>query len=502
VASVDAASRDSLPEFLAARGRSRLAVLVGVIMSLDLMSLTFETVGLIWLDFNPICSGVSFLAHGLNLIAGVLLFRAARNDEITTRRLIRLGLTYQVLVCFSFSVAEQVGLHYGAFEVGGLSALVILLLLFPLFVPATRRQTLIASFTGATMAPVAVVVYGVALDSDLPDLFAASGFAMVMNYLVAGLAVLPQLVVRDLGKGAREARRLGAYRLEALVGRGAMGEVWRGAHRFLRRPAAVKLIRPDRASDGAESALRRFEREAQATANLCSPHSCIVFDFGVSSDGAFYYVMELLDGFDLKTLVERFGPLPAERVVHLLAQACDALGEAHSVGLIHRDVKPANLFTCRYGLDLDFTKVLDFGLVKSVQGGTDVTDTGIGAIAGTPAFMAPEAITDPSLMGPAADIYALGCVAFWLLTGRVVFEGATTMKVLLAHVNEPPVAPSTLAELPVPPALDALVLQCLAKDPAERPPSAAALRAALTAACDTPWTPERAQRWWTTHAAT
>ena len=232
---------------------------------------------------------------------------------------------------------------------------------------------------------------------------------------------------------------MGSYHLEDLLGKGGMGEVWKATHRFLARSAAVKLIMPSALGAKDEAAaqvtLRRFEREAQTTASLRSPHTIELYDFGVSRDGTFYYVMELLDGLDLQTLVAKHGPQPPERVVFLLRQACHSLYEAHKAGLVHRDIKPANIFMCRYGTDLDFVKVLDFGIVKREQmaGKEEAQLTAVGMISGTPAYLAPEMALAEGPTDGRADLYALGCVGYWLLTGQLVFDKANAMAMVVAH---------------------------------------------------------------------
>jgi len=293
---------------------------------------------------------------------------------------------------------------------------------------------------------------------------------------------------------------LGHYRLVERIGEGGMGEVWRAHHQLLARPAAIKLIRDD-ALEGAETGttVERFRREAKATAKLNSPNTVRLFDFGVSETGAFYYVMELLDGMDLGSLVEQFGPLPPERVVHLIGQACRSLGEAHDAGLVHRDIKPANIFVCRLGPEHDVAKVLDFGIVKAVGSKAAATLTAAGRITGTPAFMAPEAITSSSLDGR-ADLYSLGCVAWFLLTGRYVFELGDAMVLLMKHVKEQPAPPSSASPHDVPKGLDDLILACLKKSPNERPASAHDLWRRLTMLeVAEPWTPHRAEEWWQKH---
>jgi serine/threonine-protein kinase len=283
-----------------------------------------------------------------------------------------------------------------------------------------------------------------------------------------------------------------------------MGEVWQAKHRLLVRPAAIKLIRADVLGGShhtRQEIVRRFEREAQDTATLGSTHTIDVYDFGVTEEGDFYYVMELLNGISLERAVREFGPIEPARVVYLLSQVCHSLGEAHARGLVHRDIKPANIFMCRLGPDDDFIKVLDFGLVKHVeaaQAGTMLTMEGL--TAGTPGYMAPEIALGRAGVDGRSDIYSLGCVAHYLLTGQPVFSGETPVATVLAHVQEPPVPPSARSEFAIPPALDALVLECLAKEPSARPATATLVGQRLTASiAGDPWTPEAARAWWELH---
>jgi serine/threonine-protein kinase len=268
---------------------------------------------------------------------------------------------------------------------------------------------------------------------------------------------------------------------------------------MLARPAAIKLIRPESLDDDPGSARARFEREAQAIASLQSPNTVALYDFGSTEEGTLFYVMELLDGVDLEVLVQQHGPLPAERVAYILRQACGSLAEAHARAIIHRDIKPANIYLCRRALDHDVVKILDFGLVRRVvsdTAGAWATVTRADLIAGTPAYLAPE-ITMGGVVDGRADLYALGCVAFWLLTGRLVFQTDTVTAMLVAHAQAPPPRPSCFAPLPVPEALDQLVLDCLQKNPAERPPSADAITERLSALHFAhPWTPAAAAQWW------
>jgi serine/threonine protein kinase len=288
------------------------------------------------------------------------------------------------------------------------------------------------------------------------------------------------------------------------IGEGGMGQVWRARHRLLARPAAIKLIRNELLGSTAglvNDTMRRFEREAQETAKLGSIHTIDVYDYGITEDGDFYYVMELLNGMSLERYVKQFGPMPPARVVYLLRQACHSLSEAHDCGLIHRDIKPANIFMCRLGPDDDFVKVLDFGLVKQFGDHAAGTMPTIEELtAGTPAFMAPEIALNDSRIDGRADIYALGCVAYYLLTGQTVFHDESAIAVMLAHLKDAPVPPSLRAAFDVPAVLDDLILACLAKDKESRPRSAEDLARRLEKCVpDNKWTASSARLWWQAH---
>jgi serine/threonine protein kinase len=322
------------------------------------------------------------------------------------------------------------------------------------------------------------------------------------------LSAVTSRTIYGLRQQVQEAADIGQYTLEEKIGSGGMGEVWRARHRMLIRPAAVKLVTPQQLGSTSERdsqlRLRRFEREARATAGLKSPHTVQLYDFGVTDDGTLYYVMELLDGMDLDTLVDRFGPVPAERAIHLLTQVCASLEDAHQNGLVHRDIKPANIVVSRIGSHWDFVKVLDFGLVKlgsDRQKDESLRLTDAGNLSGTPAFIAPEVVVGAGSTDHRVDIYSLGCVAYWLLTGKLVFEGPGAVKVMADHVHAPPVPPSSRSDRPIPPELDALILECLAKQPDQRPNSASVLRSRLRAIpIAGPWTSERAESWWSMNA--
>jgi eukaryotic-like serine/threonine-protein kinase len=326
---------------------------------------------------------------------------------------------------------------------------------------------------------------------------------VLWSVLGTTLATITSRVTYGLRRQVAEANELGQYVLEEKIGGGGMGEVWRARHRLLIRPAAIKLIRPQMSGDP-ELLLRRFEREARATAALKSPHTVQLYDFGATEDGRLYYVMELLDGLDLDTLVKQYGPLPAERVVHILRQVCSSLQDAHVNGLVHRDIKPANVVVSRAGTTFDFAKVLDFGLVK-LDTARNAEDDAVklsteSSVSGTPAFMAPEVVLGAAETDHRVDLYALGCVAYWLLTGKLIFEGKTAVEVMYHHAHTPPPRPSTRSELPLPAQLEDLVMECLEKDPARRPASAEMVSSRLVAvSLDSPWTAERAERWWAMH---
>jgi serine/threonine-protein kinase len=277
-----------------------------------------------------------------------------------------------------------------------------------------------------------------------------------------------------------------------------MGEVWLGKHQLLARPVAIKLIRTDATgqTDDKQSTMRRFQREAQITATLTSPHTIRLYDFGVSESGSFYFVMELLNGLSLKSSVERFGPLIPERAVMLLQQACRSLSEAHEVGLVHRDIKPGNIFVCKMGSEYDFLKVLDFGLVKEGAERDQTTVSGSAGFVGTPAFAAPKVILGRPIERR-ADLYGVGCVAYWMLTGRPPFEADNVVQLILEHTQRTPSPPSQECKFQIPATLDDIVLACLEKLPNDRPSSALELWEELNKVeLATRWTQNDAASWW------
>jgi eukaryotic-like serine/threonine-protein kinase len=433
-----------------------------------------------------------------------------------------LMITYLRFSTRPSSVKTDVGIAYMLVNAAGIAALnsligtptvtlvmqvswiAVLILVFSMISPAPPRKTLIVSLTAATMDPLAAWVAG---RTGVQAWSPLHTFLLFLpNYVMALVVLVPARLYYRIGRRLREAQDLGSYQLVELLGHGGMGEVWRAQHRLLARNAAVKLVRPELLGAASETeaklTLRRFEREARATAALNSPHTIHVFDFGLTDDGTFYYVMELLSGRDLESLVREFGPLPAERVSFLMRQVCHSLADAHARGLVHRDIKPANIYVCRMGLDYDFVKVLDFGLVKLNRraAAQQTLLTMEHRTTGTPAYMAPEIILGDVEVDRRADVYAVGCVAYFLLTGQMVFEADTPMKMLLHHVQSKPVPPSERSELPIPRELDDLVLACLEKDPAKRPQDAEELlRLAYSCKACEGWTDAHARSWWQTH---
>ena len=450
--------------------------------------------------------GVADVISMAAVAMGVIVYVISRRGMVSAKRLLDVGLAFEVVGAFGMAVT---GWWYGIPTTAGGSFTFVppeclWIIVFPLIVPNTPRKVLIASLLAASMGPAALLlsraVTGVAVER--PGVLAT--YFVTSDYLSVLVAYIVARIVHQFSMRLKRAREIGSYELVERIGEGGMGEVWRAKHRLLARPAAIKLIRRDVLGSNHRSRnaiIRRFMREANDTATLGSTHTIDVYDFGVTEEGDFYYVMELLNGISLERAVQTFGSIEPARTVYLLRQICHSLGEAHARGLVHRDIKPANIFLCRLGPDDDYIKVLDFGLVKHVEvapKGTMLTMEG--ATAGTPAYMAPEIALGQGSVDGRADIYSLGCVAYYLLTGQPVFAADSAVATALAHVKDAPIPPSGRSELMIPPAMDALILECLAKNPADRPQSAAELDQRLAATVTgTTWTQEDAHAWWELH---
>jgi serine/threonine-protein kinase len=395
--------------------------------------------------------------------------------------------------------------------------LMYVLLAYAVYVPSTARHTLVVAslmtfpLLGSIFIafrawdpalydpPAATWPKGQIGDMALPATLVSAVFWTIV---VAMAAVFSQ-TVHGLRKAVSNIQRLGQYTLEKKLGEGGMGVVYRASHGMLRRPTAIKLLLPDRAGS---DALTRFEREVRRTAMLTHPNTVTVFDYGRTADGVFYYAMELLEGASLEEIVEVDGPQPEERVIYLLEQAAASLAEAHDAGLIHRDVKPGNIMVVDRGGISDLVKVVDFGLVKDIgwkAGEGQAPEPAVtlaDAITGTPLYLAPETMTAPETVDARTDLYALGAVGYWLLTGTHVFGGKTILEVCGHHLHSPPDSPSTRLGAPVALDLESVLLACLAKRPEDRPASAHVLRERLRAcAAAGRWTNARAAQWWALH---
>ena len=500
LAAADPAARQRARSGAQQQSSSELSRLLLPIAGLVVLVITFQQIaqpdlGVVYRD--PVIRLVTLAA--VLMAAGLYALR--RFDIVSAPTLLTLALVFEVVVAFAIALVETAIPVAADRPVLGISAVGPWILFMCVLVGNPPMRTLVAALAAASMWPLAY-----AINVPRLDLPVAPWSRLIVwpgiNYLIAVLACLIGRRLYGMTITAAVSEELGQYRLLAPIGVGGMGEVWKASHDMLAREAAIKLVRPRTAwSSPRQSQLwiERFRREANVIASLQSPHTIYLYDFGVAPDGQFYYVMELLDGISLDALVTTFGPQPASRVRAILTQICTSLEEAHQLGLIHRDLKPSNVMLCKVALTYDFVKVLDFGLAKCAAC-EDVTQlTMEGTTAGTPGYIAPEVALGETQVDGRADIYALGCVAYFLLTGTLVFDDPNPMSMALKHVQAKPDRPSTRTELPIPPDIERVVMQCLEKRPADRPTNVRELADGLDA-CDLPeWTDEDAAAWWDRH---
>jgi eukaryotic-like serine/threonine-protein kinase len=438
----------------------------------------------------------------LDHLAASLLFGGlwllTRRVPLSIRVLRWLDISALVIGCALFALMGAYlmrlqlvnGLNVAIGAYAGLLACANTVMARAITVPSTPRRTLLGSI--AAMAPLIPAT-----------VFAGGGSAAaavnVTTWCAVSIAIatVGSRIIFGLRTEAARVRQLGQYTLERQIGAGGMGVVYRASHAMLRRPTAIKLLPPDRAG---EASLVRFEREVQITAQLSHPNTVAIYDYGRTPDGVFYYAMEYLDGINLEELVRLHGPQPAGRVLAILDQVCGALSEAHERGLVHRDIKPANIILTERGGEPDVAKVVDFGLVDSyAPGDPRLTNSTPGVLTGTPLYLSPEALRSPEAGDPRSDLYALGAVGYFLITGRPVFDAVTIAEIIGHHLHTDPVPPSQRLGRPLPPDLEAVLLQCLRKQADDRPSSARALREALRRCGRVPpWTTSDAAAWWET----
>jgi len=391
-----------------------------------------------------------------------------------------------------FLMLGDLGTISGVFE--NLIGFICILFFRSLIVPSTVKRTVLCGLLmcGPTILGVALGRHR--FDDQALSWMTVVGFTINWSTIALIFSGAASAVLYGLRREVRDARKLGQYTLGDKLGEGGMGVVYRASHAMLRRPTAIKLL-----AQGGEANLARFEQEVQLLAGLSHPNIVTVHDYGRTVEGSFYFAMELLDGMDLEKLVGADGPQPPERVIHIVRAVARGLHEAHHVGLVHRDIKPANVFVCRRWGEPDAVKVLDFGLAKNHED-PRASVTARDVVLGTPLYISPEALNGASPVDARSDIYSLGAVAYYMLTGEPVFTGHSLVEVCARHLHSTPVAPSERLGRPVPADLEAVVLRCLAKSAADRYPSAAELERALAVcAVANDWSADRAQDWWRQH---
>jgi serine/threonine protein kinase len=444
-----------------------------------------------------------FWGHGLSFGLALTMLMIMREKACAMR------LELITFLVFAFNIVLGLGGHV-ACRPGDMNYLGLSIMLFvpAAFVPWKLRSQLGLGLVGLTsyLGPQLFNVYKWEAAREFwAGRSGQDGFGPTLFINSLGIVILTLVsmaisrTLYNFSKTSHQVQRLGSYEVLEEIGRGGMGRVLKARHHMICRPAAVKLLEAPVGEAGL--AMSRFEREVHLSAHLNHPNTIQIYDFGRTADNRFFYAMEYLSGLDLERMVERFGPLPASRIVFILRQVVGSLNEAHNKGIVHRDIKPSNIFLTSRGGLCDFVKVLDFGLAKQVStAGAHASVTKTGMVFGTPRYIAPEALYGTDGIDARSDLYNLGGVAYWLLTGRPPFDTDSSVDLIIDHVKNPPPAPSTVSETPIPSELEALVMRLLAKKPDERYQSAAELDAALVALpTPEPWDWESAKDWWNLH---
>lgn len=436
------------------------------------------------------------------VLAGAGIAVLQRAELVSPQELLDLGLVFEIAGACALALMESAG-PWADGPIRGSTVAAVWIAICVMVIPNRPWKSITAAAIAAAGVPCAHLIAAHVVGYEPLRWNRLLCYSLSAMFVVGWTPFISTRLHR-LHEDLSRSHEFGSYQLQRLLGRGGMGEVWLGRHRLLRRDAAVKLVLAKLLENAGYSERRqiqrRFESEAQAIASLRSPHTVAIYDYGLAQNGSLYYAMEYLHGLDAEDLVDTYGPLPAGRVISFLRQACESLEEAHDAGLVHRDVKPGNLFICRLGKRTDFVKLLDFGLVKAPAAATQSALTcSESQTSGTPAFMAPEQVRGEHVDGR-TDIYGLGCVAYYLLTGTVVFDKLNAMAMAVAHLTDDPEPPSVRSETPIPQSLERVVMACLEKRPEDRAQSVVELRAMLDNCTDvTPWTTLDANRWWALH---
>jgi eukaryotic-like serine/threonine-protein kinase len=476
-----------LPKDLTETANERLGILALALSAVGIVSYLYRYLITLFLNEHDSAFQLNYPVL-IIIILSLLVAFITKRHLFQAKTLHGIGIGYVIFTALLIIISHT-GTEWWASRdrLQGVSWVCVWIVLFPIVVPSSTLKSSLIAISMALMGPVGLYIattfFGKAAATITAylDLF-------IPNLISAAMAVFISRIIVNLSKDVQSARMMGSYKLEHKLGQGGMGEVWQATHRMLARPAAIKLIHPEILElDQVETneAKERLFYEANITSSLTSPYTVELYDFGITDDNTFYFVMELLNGDDLNWLIKRNGPMPANRVVYLLIQICESLAEAHDAGLIHRDIKPANIFVCHIGLKYDFIKVLDFGLAKNLTEGNQSIK-----IEGTPGFMAPEARKKDNNITNSVDIYALGCVAYWMLTTKNVFGLNLDIPLKSNKSN-------LSLDNPIPADLDQLIRECLSEEPDNRPQNAKVLAEKL-ARCDVgeAWTNDMARDWW------